>query len=477
MSKSYCDIHYVYVLLDPRSDNTIRYVGRSCNPEDRYKSHLLSAKKKSTYKQNWINSLLVENIKPLLKVIFSSDPKTVKVEETRLIRKESKVNSKLTNSSTSFHKKSLVREKRDVVGVHLLKQRWAAYITLDYQIHYLGSFKSKNAARRHYDSVARYYLGNQAKTNFEGISSFSIEKAKEISNKVLRILNYKSPYKGITWDSKWETYKIFDPNQKPSTYITSEKDLEKARQIQLDYLNGKTIEQIQSEKVIAHRNKYRGVSFSERDQAYLVTLKLPGENKYKLLAQFSDEEKAKEWHDVVASYYNLPINEEPLKSFSFEEAKKQIRLDRGQHSKYKGVGSYRDKFIAKISLKGKSIHLGIYNTEEEAVYIADAVRNYYNLPNNNTTEDKLSIEQVVPKKEKCKYKNIRLDNKTSKYVVHFQQVRPKVYVGEYPTEEKALLARDRVAKHLGLPTEVHHNCSPMTLEDAKIEKGTKLHKR
>ena len=395
-----CSVHYVYRLFDPRSPETTRYIGRSSCPPKRLKTHISGSYKKQTYKDNWIQSLLTINIQPSIEVISSGSPKYIKNLENKEIYKRSKINSKLTNSLASFHKKSLARETKEVLGVYQSNQRWIASITLDYEAQYLGSFKSKNAARRHYDSVARYYLGNQAKTNFEGISSFSIEKAKDISNKVLRSLEFKSPYRGITWEKKSQVYKIFVPNQNPPVYITSHKDLKEAKKIQNEYLGGKSIEYLRSQQTSPSKtlySKYRGVSFNKKDNRFVVNIKLPDTKSYKFLANFKTNEEAKVWHDRVAGYYNLKVNETPDYTISFVDAKSKIRSERNTENKYIGVGRSGRKYTAKISLKGTSIHLGSYNTEKEALYVADAVRNYYGLVNNRTTTDKLSVEQIKDK--------------------------------------------------------------------------------
>lgn len=60
---------YIYYLSDPIT-NQVRYVGKANNIKKRLYCHLSKNNLiKPTHKNNWINSLLRENIKPLIEVI------------------------------------------------------------------------------------------------------------------------------------------------------------------------------------------------------------------------------------------------------------------------------------------------------------------------------------------------------------------------------------------------------------------------
>jgi hypothetical protein len=59
---------YIYGLVDP-TNNELRYVGKSINPNSRYRKHLQDSKKKISYKDKWIDSLLNKKIKPELLII------------------------------------------------------------------------------------------------------------------------------------------------------------------------------------------------------------------------------------------------------------------------------------------------------------------------------------------------------------------------------------------------------------------------
>jgi hypothetical protein len=55
-------------IIDPIK-NELRYIGKSINPNSRYRKHLQDSKKCISYKDKWIYSLLNNNIKPELFII------------------------------------------------------------------------------------------------------------------------------------------------------------------------------------------------------------------------------------------------------------------------------------------------------------------------------------------------------------------------------------------------------------------------
>lgn len=57
---------FIYELIDPRTDEP-KYIGKSNNPQNRYKEHLKD--KKQTYKANWIKGLKEHGLKPRLNII------------------------------------------------------------------------------------------------------------------------------------------------------------------------------------------------------------------------------------------------------------------------------------------------------------------------------------------------------------------------------------------------------------------------
>jgi hypothetical protein len=67
------EIIYIYVLIDPRTDE-IKYVGKKNNPEKRLYSHLCPCMLKAdNIKNRWLKKLKKEKLKPIMKVIDTTD--------------------------------------------------------------------------------------------------------------------------------------------------------------------------------------------------------------------------------------------------------------------------------------------------------------------------------------------------------------------------------------------------------------------
>jgi len=65
---------YIYTLTDPRTD-LVRYVGLTRRPKKRYKRHLEEGRtynkdKTNPHKRNWIRGILLDNLKPIMTIIF-----------------------------------------------------------------------------------------------------------------------------------------------------------------------------------------------------------------------------------------------------------------------------------------------------------------------------------------------------------------------------------------------------------------------
>lgn len=86
----------IYVLKDPIS-NEIRYVGCTKNIEQRYKAHINKARDYNTLKREWLESLRVRGLKPILEIIEVINTNHLEREKyyIQLFRKEGK---NLTNT-------------------------------------------------------------------------------------------------------------------------------------------------------------------------------------------------------------------------------------------------------------------------------------------------------------------------------------------------------------------------------------------
>lgn len=89
---------YIYGLVD-KLKNELKYIGKSVNPQSRYRKHLQDSYKKNSYKDNWIYSLLENNNKPELLIIDEVDECNWEFWEKHYISYYKYIGCKLTNIS------------------------------------------------------------------------------------------------------------------------------------------------------------------------------------------------------------------------------------------------------------------------------------------------------------------------------------------------------------------------------------------
>lgn len=63
---------FIYALIDPRYE-TVRYIGKSNNPESRYQNHYNKSRDKNTHKRNWINNIRKDNLRPEILILDEVD--------------------------------------------------------------------------------------------------------------------------------------------------------------------------------------------------------------------------------------------------------------------------------------------------------------------------------------------------------------------------------------------------------------------
>jgi predicted GIY-YIG superfamily endonuclease len=87
---------FIYVLKDPVS-NEIRYVGKSNNPKERYKSHKNPAHKITTHTHNWIMMLRSKGLDPVIEIIREVPISEWKYWEKHYIKHYNNLGCDLTN--------------------------------------------------------------------------------------------------------------------------------------------------------------------------------------------------------------------------------------------------------------------------------------------------------------------------------------------------------------------------------------------
>lgn len=103
--------HFIYILKCPTS-NDIRYVGQSIDPNVRYRRHICESKrnKNKGHKYDWINSLLNNNLKPVLEIIKECDSENIDMWEKFYIKEFAKLFD-LTNCKEGGRSNNLLTDE------------------------------------------------------------------------------------------------------------------------------------------------------------------------------------------------------------------------------------------------------------------------------------------------------------------------------------------------------------------------------
>lgn len=105
-------IYYVYALIDP-TDQKIKYIGQSTNPELRFRTHL---NKPSPLMRKWIKSLVEQNLQPTLNILEVGDKSNINELELKHIKLwgDNKLFNIKGNDKNSYQNLKKVINQRDI---------------------------------------------------------------------------------------------------------------------------------------------------------------------------------------------------------------------------------------------------------------------------------------------------------------------------------------------------------------------------
>jgi len=108
--------------------------------------------------------------------------------------------------------------------------KWEAIIKIDYKDYSLGTYHNKTEAVRVYDAVARYYFGEFAWTNRNGIERMKLDQVRSQWHE--RVNSKRSPYVGVSRDhGRWRAVVEKDGKKVWSQYGDDPKELAQLRDI------------------------------------------------------------------------------------------------------------------------------------------------------------------------------------------------------------------------------------------------------
>lgn len=204
----------IYVLKDPQ-DGSVRYVGKSneTRVSKRLNEHCQAKRLKvNRYKENWIKSLLLVDLKPVLEIIETCTSRNWQHREKYWIKYYRKLSGNLTNDTDGGNGSLCIRSRKHSVenrekisrtlkeyfedkdnlkqcssaglkcrgvkknrrnlssiytGVIRVKNGpWQAHISVNYKSMYLGSYHNEILAAESYDKASLHLYGKDVKLNF-----------------------------------------------------------------------------------------------------------------------------------------------------------------------------------------------------------------------------------------------------------------------------------------------------------------------
>lgn len=140
-------MRYIYVLLD--EFGKVRYVGKTNNINRRYKEHLTN--KDNTYKSKWVQSMILNDFVPEIKIIGEYTKDTINIWEMFWINHYSKIGCKLTNLTLGGDGGVVIDSVKKQIS-NTLKEK---YITGEL----VPVFSGKKLSESHINNLQKSHLG------------------------------------------------------------------------------------------------------------------------------------------------------------------------------------------------------------------------------------------------------------------------------------------------------------------------------
>lgn len=230
---------YIYGLKCPLS-NKIRYVGKSVNPNQRFKNHINYEVKSDTHKARWLNKLIEQGLLPELIIIEETGTKQWEEREKYWI---AYYKNDLTNETIGgdgrqagwHHKKESVDKIIDALKQRTKESRKIAAGKAAKKL--IGGHASEIAKERLSISHVKYWDGLNNQEKQEKINHLKRDWTEEQKNKLSLTNRGKkhngstSNYLGVSWfkrDSCWRGWIKHNGKQIHLGYFDTEVEAAKA---------------------------------------------------------------------------------------------------------------------------------------------------------------------------------------------------------------------------------------------------------
>jgi hypothetical protein len=238
-------ITYIYGLVDPRTD-TVRYIGKSDNPQRRHSNHMCPPETNAdTKKSRWINKLLRLKLRPslvILQVVKSSDWRDA--EKTWIADYRQKYGRHfLTNTTAGGDGVEKGFKQRPGTGAKISVANMGHQVSEETR-RKIGSAnfgKKRSTTERHKMSVAdaKYWSECSPSEKLRRVAPLRIpwtqethDKASKSNRQRNKRANKSSQFIGVSWshkDQRWRSYIFFNRVTVVSGYYDEELDAAHAR--------------------------------------------------------------------------------------------------------------------------------------------------------------------------------------------------------------------------------------------------------
>lgn len=300
-----------------------------------------------------------------------------------------------THSQNSANKPAMKMNSSGFKGVSYLKRENAflSMIAFNRKSYILGRFKTAEEASAAYIMKSKELYGEFTNTNLfheDNVEEIRPTEEQKTKRRVANV-NNSTGYLGVSFSKQLGKYIAYIDFNKQRKYLGSFKKSadaaksynaaalnlfgEKAKLNTIDYTKKDII--VQKRTLFKNNTSgYRGVSFNKTQNKYVALF------REKCLGYFDDILDAAEAYNKKA--FEILGDDALLNSIDKNRIKKVIpqsrRLTKSNTTGYRGVSFNKatSKFVAMISLKGKSIYLGRFDDAKSAAKAYnDAAINYH----------------------------------------------------------------------------------------------------
>ena len=364
-------------------------------------------------------------------------------------------------------KKRVASSRFRGVSWNTMRQKWEAKISIAGKSKHIGSYVDETEAARAYDATVRAQSLDYPLNFPDDLSTAPTGHGVYVPKKK-RVAS--SRFRGVSWDKssqKWNATVSIAGKQKTVGRYDDETEaaravdatiraqsLDKPLNFPDDLSTAPDVYVPKKKKKRVGSSRFRGVSLNKRNQKWKVSIKIAGKKKF--IGSYDDETEAARAYDATVRAQSLdqPLNfPDDLSTAPGVYVPKQKRV---ATSRFRGVCWHKtnQKWEAKISIAGKSKHIGSYVDETEAARAYDAIVRAQSLDYPLNFPDDLSTAPTghgvyVPKQKRVatsRFRGVCWHKTNQKWEAKISIAGKSKHIGSYVDETEAARAYDAIVR-------------------------------